>query len=771
MTISLYEHNRNAYHAVLSLFETCGNACVIHPTGTGKSFIGFKLCEEFPKARVCWLSPSERIFKTQIENLAKVTKGYFPKNIVFFTYARLMNLTEQELLAIQPDYIILDEFHRVGAKAWGSGVKKIRELFSKTPVLGLSATAIRYLDNQRDMVAELFDGNIASEMTVGEAIVRGILEPPKYISSIFSYQKDLSRYEKRIKILKNKVLRDKAQQYLDALRRTAPKADGLENVFHKHMGKDKGKYIVFCANYRHMQEMISKSAFCFSKVDDRPNIYSVYSDDPTTSQEFEAFKKDKDSKRLRLLYCIDALNEGIHLKDISGVILFRPTVSPIIYKQQIGRALVVGQKGRAAKIFDIVNNFENLCSINAIVEEMKNTVANYRFFTEEESIVHINFEVIDEVKNCKRLFQKLEETLSASWCIMYEYAKQYYKEKGNLEVSRRYKTIDGYALGNWIATQRKVRSGEQYGSLTEARIEKLDAIGMVWEKQRSLLWERNYTAAKTYAEKFGHLDVPNKYCDENGVKLGKWIAKLRIWHKTREQKDLLTENRIKKLEEIGMVWSLREHQFEEKYNAARAYFQKHGNLIVPSSYYDENGIALGAWIRALREKYKAGDRLGSEQKTKLDKIGMLWDCEYSRRWEEGYLEAKGHFEKFGNLDIRRSYCSPTGYKLGDWVSNQRETYQKGKLKLERKMKLDKLGIQWGKDDPWGYRYDLVKSYYEEHGNIKIPAKLVVSGVWLNKWLNEQKQIYRGNRKNKYLEVEQVKKLEKLGIAWHKNCFV
>ena len=63
------------------LAET-GKAAIIHPTGTGKSFIGFKLCEDSPDATVCWLSPSEYIFKTQVENWVKAGGALFD-NIVF----------------------------------------------------------------------------------------------------------------------------------------------------------------------------------------------------------------------------------------------------------------------------------------------------------------------------------------------------------------------------------------------------------------------------------------------------------------------------------------------------------------------------------------------------------------------------------------------------------------------------------------------------------------------------------------------------------------
>ena len=195
MAISLFRHNEEAYIAARSMLEETGKAAIVHPTGTGKSFIGFKLCEDFPNSTVCWLSPSEYIFKTQIENLKAVSGGYAPENVKFFTYAKLMNMSEAELEEIAPDYVVLDEFHRCGAEMWGKGVDNLLKMYPEAKILGLSATAVRYLDNQRDMSDELFDGNVASEMTLGEAIVRGILNPPKYVLSVFSYQKDLEKYE------------------------------------------------------------------------------------------------------------------------------------------------------------------------------------------------------------------------------------------------------------------------------------------------------------------------------------------------------------------------------------------------------------------------------------------------------------------------------------------------------------------------------------------------------------------------------------------------
>ena len=228
--------------------------------------------------------------------------------------------------------------HRTGASVWGAATWNVIEKYPEAKLIGLTATNIRYLDNQRDMAQELFDGHVASEMSLGEAIVRGILPAPKYVLSIFKYKDDLEKYELRAKRTRSKATRDAAEEIIEQLRRALENAVGMDALFEKHMTEKDGKYLVFCANYEHMTDMMGFVSEWFEKVDPHPHVYSAYSDDPSTSQAFADFKSDH-SEHLKLLFCIDMLNEGIHVDDVSGVILLRPTVSPIIYKQQIGRAL------------------------------------------------------------------------------------------------------------------------------------------------------------------------------------------------------------------------------------------------------------------------------------------------------------------------------------------------------------------------------------------------------------------------------------------------
>lgn len=306
MSIELFQYNEKAYKAAVKMLKMHKKAAIIHPTGTAKFFIGFKLCEDNPDSIICWLSPSDYIFKTQLENLKDVTNGYVPKNVRFFTYSKLTYLTDNELKAISPNYIILDEFHRCGAEIWGQSVQNLLSLYPDVPVLGLSATNIRYLDNCRNVSDELFDNNIASEITLGEAIVKGILPAPKYITALYSYSKDFEKYEKRVLGYKSPGQKENAEKYLEALRRAIQESEGLDEIFYKHIQNMNSKYIVFCANKEHMDEMISHIGDWFCKIDNAPNVYRAYSNDPEASKEFSEFKSDK-SEHLKLIFCIDML--------------------------------------------------------------------------------------------------------------------------------------------------------------------------------------------------------------------------------------------------------------------------------------------------------------------------------------------------------------------------------------------------------------------------------------------------------------------------------
>ena len=556
VALRLFEHNEKVYHAAVRMMEQYGKAAIVHPTGTGKSYIAFKLIEDNPEKVVIWLSPSEYIFKTQMESLKRNDPDFPLENVHFYTYAKLMCCTEgqlAEIAGLQPSYIILDEFHRAGAECWGESTVALLKLCPEAKLLGLTATNVRYLDNNRDMAEELFDGRVASDMTLGEAIVRGILPTPNYVTTVYQYQKDLARYQTRVDNLRSPGIQDVNQKYLDGLRRALEQADGLDKVFAHHITNKAGKYIVFCANKEHMDEMISHVPEWFAGVNPEVAVYEAYSDDPGTDKAFADFKADE-SDRLKLLFCIDMLNEGVHVEGISGVILFRPTISPIVYKQQIGRALTAGDNS-APLILDVVNNFEGLCSIAGLQGEMQEAVYRLNANGEGDKIITERFEVIEQVHDCRVLFERLQASLSSSWDHYFSEASIYYAEHGDLNIPKRYTTPAGLSLGVWLVTQRRVREGQIQGNLTEQQIARLDSIGMVWGNRNDRQWNEGYQEAKRYFDAHGDLNVPADYVSPCGYNLGNWVKRQRYTRQNPEKScAVLTEERIAKLDEIGMRW-------------------------------------------------------------------------------------------------------------------------------------------------------------------------------------------------------------------------
>ena len=557
VALRLFEHNEKAYHAAVRMMEQYGKAAIVHPTGTGKSYIAFKLIEDNPEKVVIWLSPSEYIFKTQLEGLKGNVPDFPLENVHFYTYAKLMCCAQaqlDEIAAQKPAYIILDKFHRAGAECWGESAVALLKLCPDAKLLGLTATNVRYLDNNRDMAEELFDSCVASDMTLGEAIVRSILPTPKYVTTVYQYQKTLAKYQVRVDNLRTPE--DANQKYLDA---------------------------------------------------------------PNTDKAFADFKTDT-SDRLKLLFCIDMLNEGVHVEGISGVILFRPTISPIVYKQQIGRALTAGDN-TTPLILDVVDNFEGLTSISGLQSEMQEAVHRLYANGEGDKIVTERFEVVEQVYDCRVLFEQLQASFSSSWEHYFSEASIYYAEHSNLNVPKLYTTPSGLSLGVWLVTQRRVREGQIQGNLTEQQIARLDSIGMVWGNRNDRQWNEVYGAAKRYFEANGSLDIPVAYVSPEGYALGKWVRRQQYAYRNPEKSNaILSPQRVALLDAIGMQWE-KHDPWQHRYELAQEYKKQYGNLEIPAKYKTADGIWLSRWVYNQKRLLQRGsEKLSEEQKKKLKEL-------------------------------------------------------------------------------------------------------------------------------------------------------
>lgn len=764
MPVTLFQYNQTAYQNAVYMMQRQGKAAVIHPTGTGKSFIAFKLAEDNPEARICWLSPSEYIFTIQGENYLKA--GGSPEvlgRICFLTYSRLM-WNEGLAESLKPDFIILDEFHRCGAAEWGRSTARLLERYPEAKVLGLSATNVRYLDNRRDMAEELFGGSVAARMGLGEAVARGILPAPVYVTALYSWEKELERLRRRTDGLMNPVLKKECAGLLGKLRRCLQQADGPEEIFMRHMDPA-GKYLVFCAGKEHMDEMVALAPEWFRKVDPDPHIYRAYYDSGESRRQLEAFCGDR-SGSLKLLYCIDMLNEGVHVADVDGVVLLRPTVSPTVYLQQVGRALSCAHGSRPV-IFDLVDNFEGLCSVDALGEQ-----AEEAFRALPESLRgqwQGRFQVTEEARDGRLLFEQLQRNLAASWEVYYRELEKYYETHKNILAPKNHVTETGLNLGLWLQRQRSVRKGKTEGVLTESQIARLDHLGMVWDVADSA-WEKYCLAAEQYAREHHSLDVPKKYVTEEGLGLGAWITTQRQVRKGTRPGNL-SQEKIERLERLGMCWEdAQDRRWAEGYRRLAQYRQERGDVDIPCRYVAEDGYALGSWLYRQRRQRK---ELTAERVRLLEELGVVWETPSREEeepapkscWERSYCLAQKYYLEHGHLDVPVN-CVIEGIRLGRWVSRMRESRRSGArtpLTEEQVKKLDGIGMVW--DTPWDVRFRAARSYYESHGDLRVPRDYVTGDrIWLGKWLYRQKRKH-GQPGRRGLTESQVQSLESIGMEW------
>ena len=373
-----------------------------------------------------------------------------------------------------------------------------------------------------------------------------------------------------------------------------------------------------------------------------------------------------------------------------------------------------------------------------------------------------------------------------SWEEMYNYAKKYYEHHGDLEVSVKFKTNNGYEydengtinLGQWIFTQRKTLKQES------KRRQKLLQIGMRFENKIKILsWEEMYNYAKKYYEHHGDLEVSAKFktnngyeYDENGtINLGTWIFRQR-------EKVIPESEQGQKLSQIGMRFENKYLSWEEMYNYAKKYYEHYGNLEVPAKFKTNNGyvrskdgiINLGYWISSQRQRTS----LESKRGQKLLQIGMRFENKRSTlSWKDYYDLAKVYYEHHGNLEVPAKFKTNNGYEydengtinLGQWISNQRQRLritpesEQGQKLLQIGMRFENIKSTLG----WEGMYEYAKKYYKHHGNLEILYYFKTNNGYeydedgkinLGYWISNQRKKTPQNSKEGRL-------LTKIGMVW------
>lgn len=773
--IELYEHNQEAYDKLCILLKKYRKACIVHPTGTGKSFIAFKFIEDHPEMRVLWISPSVTIFNLQLSGLMNAagskTTTYVASRIKFLTYSAINKLTEIPD-SLKRDIVIIDEFHRCGAPIWSRKVRRLLDSNEDALLIGLSATPIRYLDNQRNMADELFDGNIASEMSLLKAIDCGILNPPKYIV-VWGEEndKEVAALKNAAARLNNLTKRDYIFKKIRTIQKNIARLPGVNEIFKKYLVRG-GRYIIFCSTFLQIDEITPVIPTWFSGIDDSPIIHTITWKN-NAEKAIRSFQND-DSDHVKLIICISRLNEGLHLNKLDGIIMLRNTISPIVFLQQVGRVLSVSGTS-APVVIDMANNYGS--TINTIDATRKALVPgaealfpknNYRTYENLPDIPP--FEVIDTAKNSRELLMHLNSILRDRWEAYYLEAKKYYKTMNHLNIPCYYMTQSGLSLGLWLQTQKRIKAGLIGGSISDERVKLLDSIGIDWDQnvyspffQSSVYrdFDIGVEYLRIYKENYGDTMVPLSY-KYNGFELGKWVHLVRVKYKDEDscRGNRITQRKI--LVDMEFIWNCYDYVWDKFYEWLKGYYTEHGDINVPKDCYVVEGMGdVYTWLFNQKRAKKAG-RLSEEKINMLEAINISWDEPSVNSWEYGYNKAKEFYTRYGTLDLRRCFVRDPSFDLRTWLKRQRS--RRKKLSNEQINKLNEIGMVW-KDPrlPTGYYqtvFEEAKKYYETHGNIDIPLNYTTeSGIMLGLWLRRQKEIYR------YLPRNRVETLESYGIDW------
>ena len=721
--MKIIKNDTQAYTEAVSCLESTGRAVVACPAGTDKSNTAWQLLATWPDAQTLWLVPDEwQLGQRQAELQDK--QRTLPRCAQLLSCEALAKATPDQWLVLvgkRPEVLILDMYPEIGAACWSGSVERLLTLFPQLKILGLRETDGP--DDSCRMATELFRGVPVVRSSAGEAMALGKLPRPTPLVSL------LWPIDPPVQAVRGWFGRlsasDPNTALVAELERSATdgRADAL-NAIAAVVCED-GAYLVVSDSDERSRAFAAEAEALLASA--RGTHTAVYADGTVHPDG------------ISLLLCANTAAAQTARDGIAGVILLRESTDSRVFRQMLCRALTAC--GHDVPVLDICADFDGMTAAAALARD-------YAEAARSTGNPITSLTVREPLRRTVRVYRQLSRAADAAWDVFYEAARAYAAEHGDLAAERSYTTEQGVALGRWLENQRRIRAGQREGRLTEAQIEKLDGLGIEWKQRLVLAWERCYAAACKYRAEHGDLLVPVRYCTRDGFALGEWI----VYNRQRYLRGSLSQERIDRLNAIGMVWDTVSDLWTQSYAAAARYYIEHGNLEIPVKYTTADGMALGIWLGSQRAAYKAGE-LTAEQVAGLEALSIDWANRNDHRWQTAYQTAERYYQAHGDLDVPSEYIDENGVLLGKWISRQRYAYQNpdrssARVTPDRKAKLDRIGMIWDKGDPWQLRYDLAIKYKNEHGGAMVPSQYrTEDGIWLGSWLGRQKQRLRLNDAN------------------------
>lgn len=345
------------------------------------------------------------------------------------------------------------------------------------------------------------------------------------------------------------------------------------------------------------------------------------------------------------------------------------------------------------------------------------------------------------------------------WLESYNQLLEIYKKTGESNVKRQKEnTHPLFYISNWVALER---GKYKKGKLKDWQIEKLENIGFEWEmygvrtSNNEDDWLDKLALLEEYKFEYGDCNISQTFKEKKYLGLGKWLNDQRTYYK--KKRGFLNEERIGLLEDIGVVWDMDVHNFENRIKELQDYKTEFGNFNIPSNYKPNPN--LGNYVYRIKTK-------GIKEDWKIEKLHQIGFFEIGTKKKK---DKGGHITQnwFNNLNKLKKLENPdikkdnTEYpKLAKWLHNQKRTFRYGRLKDEQISELKKLDIKLParsrKRKRWDEFIEIIELFREEYGAKEITPEFDKE-IYI--WVNQQKANYRAQA----LKIEKVEKLKELGI--------
>jgi superfamily II DNA or RNA helicase len=522
MGVDLLKHNQEAFQEINKMLESgIKKIAIPRATGSGKTYLVGALAEKYNNEPKLVLEPTRPLLNSIKEKFDE----FGITNTDFITYQKLIRMSNEDIAQMDYKLIFLDEAHHSVAPVWGKKINYLMETHSDSIIFGTSATTVR--NDGVNVIDTIFEGNAVGELSLSSAIARKVLPCPHYITAIYRLDDEFEKLKKRIESSTNTQAEKKEfYEKMKEMRLHFEKSYGVPLILNKYIKVKDGKYLVFCKDKKHLDAMRDVVIDWFKTAGIKDiHSYAVYSDYPDKEKDYKEFQEDN-SDSLKILFSINMLNEGLHIENISGVLMLRTTQSNTIYLQQLGRLVEADNLDKYLLVFDFVNNFSGVIDGIELLKEIKNAVAkekeNNPDFDDSGFEDIDTFFVMDQVLEIKEMFAEIEGRLEGSWDLYIKALKQYKEREGDCLVPARHiESINEMkvALGQWCQIMRQAKKENGNWKLTRERKTQLNQMGFVWNPL-AYNFEINIKMLADYYKENGKYPTDNS---ENSYEKKLWI--------------------------------------------------------------------------------------------------------------------------------------------------------------------------------------------------------------------------------------------------------